>query len=1157
MSFDLIKKQKEILQKEKRRVTRGVDFCRHPLAYQPVAKGKSKALKEQIINTKGKFDSIALENVKKSDQKTEVKMERDKNATALFVSNMQAFSPGKKGKHIGDVFYPNNDLPFTKTRKKSEIIDFSPQKESYLGYNEKEAHLSIKLNQKEDPRNDFSGLSKSLMDEEFELPDYDPAEIYGVFNPAGKTEAKKPKPEEESNFWEEFHKEQQRRPVPEENYQRDGRKKYDTFVKLSFKKPEETVSLDVSEELEEEEILLRNEKFVEKQMPEIQNYRNEYQDSEVESIPQAQPETKKETRFENRNVVDLSKIGFSKSGNGKNQVKITVKKQIEDEQVPNDYAPLKNYYFEKNNNFEESKIWEKAQNFSLSLRKKIVKALEPKEENKIVNFEFKNGREYSHDRKRKSELEGFNHQKDLSLNNLEKEIVFSENFQEKSFSEKPKKAIFKKLFNKVLTKKEEAFLKKSMKIAQKPAQKFQQNFFTFKSPSSKRSAAILSIAITIALTVPLGAYVQKVIEAKNKIEEKSERALEKVKNAKDAMAEAKPEEARHNFQTAYQEFISANESLDQVGGVMLALVKVIPGGEKVESGQKLLEAGKHLTMAGQIISEAFGLFLGEESSLRKKLTITDNFSSLKEITTFSPESRNDKAGSLTEAIVLFKEKLERAEEELSKANDFLKDINEKDIPEEKRTEFVTLKNQLPMVLNNMGNFEKYTDFLLNLLGHKEPKTYLFLFENNDEIRATGGFIGTYGIIKINEGNISQLFIDGIYNPDGQLKERIIPPKPIQKMSATWSMHDANWWPDFPKSAEKIAWFYEKTGGPTVDGVIALTPKLMRNLLTITGPIKMEKYGVTIDANNFIELTQYEVEVDYDKKMNRPKQFLADLAPIILEKIFSSPPEKWIQILGGFSDCLKERQILMYFFDFNVQKIVSELGWSGEILDTPKDYFSVVNTNISGLKTDRMIEQKINHSVEIKPDGSIFDTVSISRSHKGGKEKYDWYNGVNSNWIRVYVPKGSQLLSAEGYTREVDSSPVDYEKLGFIKDEMVSSEEEGTTVDPYSGTQIYDDSGKTVFANWSYVSPGETLTIKYTYLLPFKINFDDIKKPADTYSLLLQKQAGDERSKVFSEVKGLENFKIIYNYPNGLQLPSWKIEKDFNEDVFAGVVLTKN
>ena len=214
---------------------------------------------------------------------------------------------------------------------------------------------------------------------------------------------------------------------------------------------------------------------------------------------------------------------------------------------------------------------------------------------------------------------------------------------------------------------------------------------------------------------------------------------------------------------------------------------------------------------------------------------------------------------------------------------------------------------------SLKNFLDYSQIFLDVLGYNGPRKYLFLFENNQEMRPTGGFIGSYGILDIGNGRVKKLFVDDIYNPDGQLKARVIPPAPIQKMSAVWTMHDANWFPDFPTSAEKVAWFYEKTGGPTVDGVIAITPELLQDLLKVTGPIDMPEYGKTIDADNFTEVTQQEVEVDYDKDLNQPKKFVADLTPKILDKVMSERGlVPMMNTLKAFNTALSEKHLLLVF-----------------------------------------------------------------------------------------------------------------------------------------------------------------------------------------------------------------------------------------------------
>jgi uncharacterized protein YfaS (alpha-2-macroglobulin family) len=161
-------------------------------------------------------------------------------------------------------------------------------------------------------------------------------------------------------------------------------------------------------------------------------------------------------------------------------------------------------------------------------------------------------------------------------------------------------------------------------------------------------------------------------------------------------------------------------------------------------------------------------------------------------------------------------------------------------------------------------------------------------------------------------------------------------------------------------------------------------------------------------------------------------------------------------------------------------------------------------------------------------------------------------------MRVYVPKGSTLLSVEGQTREFNSPPLDYAALNFKYDAQVRAEEDAMQIDPESGTRIYEDAGKTVFANWVYVSPKEKVVLKYTYLLPFKLSFGDEKKPADTYSLLAQKQSGSQGSLLSSQIIYPEAYDINWKYPEGLKEKAnqLKLETNLKKDKLIGAVFMR-
>jgi len=607
--------------------------------------------------------------------------------------------------------------------------------------------------------------------------------------------------------------------------------------------------------------------------------------------------------------------------------------------------------------------------------------------------------------------------------------------------------------------------------------------------------------------------------------------------AKEEILNKNFEKSSFEFNQAYDDFSKISNEIDGMGKFFVEAARFIPFVSKISSGSYLAKAGQDISRVGVLAGE----IMQDLNEIKNPLDPQSEQVSFLRIFQDGAESSKEISGLLDEA-----------EKNLSK-------VNIEDLPEDKRSQFSELKSKLPELQRIIQGFLDNSYIFTDVLGGNGPRKYLFLFQNNQEMRATGGFIGSYGAMDISNGRIKKFFIDGIFNPDGQLREKVIPPAPIQKISAAWSLHDSNWFPDFPVSAEKAAWFYEKTGGPTVDGVVAMTPTVMQKLLEITGPIEMDEYGVTVDKDNFVEKIQYEVEIDYDKELNQPKQILADLAPKILDAIFNAKNFSDIsRTMNVLVESLNEKQILIYSKNYEIEKKLAQEGWSGEIMDTDKDYLSVINSNINGFKTDGVIDEIIEHKAEIQKDGTVIDTVTITRRHDGGKSEFEWWNKVNADYMRVYVPKGSKLLLAEGQTREFNSPPLDYDALNFKRDPQVESEEDSLIVDEESGTRIYDDAGKTVFANWVYVSPQETVVMKYQYLLPFKLSMGEAAKPADTYSLLVQKQSGSRGSKILTSIDYPAEFEAIWRYPEvsvGEKEKPINYEADLRGDKFFGVAFT--
>jgi hypothetical protein len=111
------------------------------------------------------------------------------------------------------------------------------------------------------------------------------------------------------------------------------------------------------------------------------------------------------------------------------------------------------------------------------------------------------------------------------------------------------------------------------------------------------------------------------------------------------------------------------------------------------------------------------------------------------------------------------------------------------------------------------------------------------------------------------------------------------------------------------------------------------------------------------------------------------------------------------------------------------------------------------------------------------------------------------------------------------------------------------------IDEETGTRIYDEYNKTVFANWVYVSPQESVTITYKYKLPFQADFNsDQDGKFGSYAVLYQKQSGSEKSHIKSEILLDDNFSQVWSSQNN---EDTTMENKLDIDRYHGTVFRVN
>lgn len=258
-----------------------------------------------------------------------------------------------------------------------------------------------------------------------------------------------------------------------------------------------------------------------------------------------------------------------------------------------------------------------------------------------------------------------------------------------------------------------------------------------------------------------------------------------------------------------------------------------------------------------------------------------------------------------------------------------------------------------------------------VLGLNEPKTYLVLLQNNMELRPTGGFIGSFSLITLDGGRVSQMQVSDVYSADGQLKGHVEPPLPIKEYlnQPNWYLRDSNWDPDFRVSAQRAEWFLDKEVDKQVDGVVGVDLEFAKLILGQIGPVYLSDFNTTLDASNLYQKTQNEVEDKFFPGSQKKTNFLTSLARQLLTELPNSESKAKLGILKSVVTSLERRHLQIYVHDNAFQKAVSSLGWDGGV-NQPQCEGNCA-TSIAGSVEANLGVNKANYFISRKADLDIY------------------------------------------------------------------------------------------------------------------------------------------------------------------------------------------
>ncbi len=347
---------------------------------------------------------------------------------------------------------------------------------------------------------------------------------------------------------------------------------------------------------------------------------------------------------------------------------------------------------------------------------------------------------------------------------------------------------------------------------------------------------------------------------------------------------------------------------------------------------------------------------------------------------------------------------------------------------------------------------------------------LLLFLNNNELRPGGGFIGSFGELAMQYGDIAALETFDVYALDdrAQASVKLVPPPAITRYlsSSKWLFRDSNWWPDFAMSArfgvERYRAEYTAVHGKdrAVSSVIAVTPTFVSDLLAITGPIEVR--GQTFRPENVADLLEYQVGFGFVKEgipLAQRKEILADLVSALKDKLYALPLASWTRVADVTERAITRKQFMLWSADPRTQSAIETAHWGARVSPVAgHDLQLVADANLASLKSDPDVKRSMKYEIFRNTSKQWIGRTTIRYVHNG---TFDFKTTRYRTFMRLYVPAGSQFVRATGTLAD---------------DKLKNPSKAPGTVD------IGSEMGLTVFGAFTSVEPGETRDVSFEYVL---------------------------------------------------------------------------
>ena len=284
---------------------------------------------------------------------------------------------------------------------------------------------------------------------------------------------------------------------------------------------------------------------------------------------------------------------------------------------------------------------------------------------------------------------------------------------------------------------------------------------------------------------------------------------------------------------------------------------------------------------------------------------------------------------------------------------------------------------------------------LTMLGDQGPRTYLVLFQNNAEIRATGGAAAAAVYLRADGGRLelvgqtgSTTFESG---PLAEVQTLELPAETLALYDPEFAISSQNFTrtPNFPTAARLFQSKIAAQEGFAVDGVVSLDPVVLADILSVAGGVNVD--GIDITAENAVKILLSDTYFRFPGDQAPADAFFAATSATVFQKLVSGDWDL-MQMLDVFTAAGAEQRLYGWFAREEEEQVARELGIDGAMKAD-----NVGTTQVGIFLNDAAVsklEYYLSTSVSIACDPTARTvTTSISMTNSVDRDDLTYHIGA--------------------------------------------------------------------------------------------------------------------------------------------------------------------